>query len=114
MIPKLAHFIWFGSPLPEWAQANIDLFTRINPGWSIKLWQEDSNWLDCVPEALKCLVDPKLDSELLLPFYSSRSDIISYSILNRYGGVYLDVDMVALRSLDALAGLGAYAGRQPP
>lgn len=34
--------------------------------------------------------------------YGERSDIARYEILWRYGGVYVDADMVSVRSLDAL------------
>jgi hypothetical protein len=31
MIPKRIHFIWFGPPMPAWAERNIEEFRRLNP-----------------------------------------------------------------------------------
>lgn len=106
MIPRIAHYIWFGSALPYWAQHNIDAFCDLHPDWEIKIWTDTTPWRDEVPKALWKVVDS-------LPWFSSRSDIVSYCLLKKFGGVYLDCDIVPLRAMDELLDCPAFAGVQP-
>ncbi len=104
MIPKIAHFVWFGKHR-SWVQDNIDVFIRHHPDWDVRVYTGTDNWLDLVPEALhKAAIDaPKL---------CTRSDLISYGVLQKVGGVYLDVDCVALRSFDTLLDCDFFVGHQ--
>lgn len=94
MIPKIAHFIWFG-PRPSWVDKNIELFRSYHPKWKIKVHGETPDWIDQVPEFLK---KTALDANYL----TTRSDILRYGILKKEGGVYLDVDILTLRPIDDL------------
>ncbi len=44
--------------------------------------------------------------------HSARSNILRYAILYLYGGVYLDFDVLLLRSMDALMQYEAFAGEE--
>ncbi|MBX3437906.1 MAG: hypothetical protein KF861_10480 [Planctomycetaceae bacterium] len=91
-IPKLAHWVWFHEELPGWALQNVEAFRELHRGWDIRVWHELPADF---PRQLRALVDR-------LPWYSSRSDIVRYWLLAEYGGVYLDCDVVTLRSLEPL------------
>lgn len=91
-IPKLAHWIWFQEDLPAWARQNVETFRRLHPEWDVRIWHE-------LPDEFP---DDLLDLIESLPWYSSRSDIFRYWLLARYGGVYLDCDVVTLRSFEPL------------
>jgi mannosyltransferase OCH1-like enzyme len=90
-IPKLFHRIWIGGVEPthhwRWQQS----WRRHHPDWEIVTWTEHSlpplrnqRWFDAATSP------------------AQRSDIARYELLARYGGVYLDVDMEALRPIDPL------------
>lgn len=87
MIPKIAHWIWLYEPLPEWAVQNIAQFQKLHPGWTTIVWHQPPREF---PKGLRQLMDK-------LEFYASRSDILRYWLLNRFGGIYLDCDNYALR-----------------
>ena len=42
------------------------------------------------------------DAYLAAPNFGQKADILRYELLERYGGVYVDVDMECLQSLDPL------------
>ncbi len=104
MIPKICHFIWFGHRVPVWVSRNIELFKSFHPGWEVKLHDETTDWLSYIPESLQ---ETAINAEM----YCTRSDILSYSILKREGGIYLDVDMLTLRPLDALLDYDCFVGK---
>ncbi|MEZ6032075.1 MAG: glycosyltransferase [Planctomycetaceae bacterium] len=92
MIPAVAHWIWLNETLPPWAASNIDSFRSLHPKWTVRVWHELPGQF---PFDLRVLFQQ-------LPWYSSRSDIFRYWLLAKYGGVYLDTDIVALRNFDFL------------
>jgi len=86
MIPQMIHFLWFGpNPMPAWAEANVERFRELNPEFEVAVHGED----------------------VLLPKYSevyerieapaSRSDLLRYSVLQRFGGWYFDLDFYPFR-----------------
>ena len=92
-IPKQIHFIWLGSPLPERCKLMIESWRRFHPDWTITLWTDDeveSFNLFNIKEFRKA------------KNYGQKSDIWRYEILNRYGGVYVDIDFECLQSFDTL------------
>ena len=104
MIPKIAHFIWFGHKRPPWVDNNIGLFRFHHPDWQVKLHGDTTDWLSYIPESLQ---KTAINAEQ----YCTRSDILSYSILKKEGGVYLDVDILTLRPIDALLEHDCFVGR---
>lgn len=91
-IPKVAHWIWLSPDIPRWVNDNIELFRSLHRDWSIRIWQELP---DEFPQSLREIIDS-------VPWYSCRSDLFRYWILARHGGVFLDTDIVPLRSFDSL------------
>jgi hypothetical protein len=87
MIPKLIHFIWLGSPLPKWAERNIEEFRKLNPEHEIRLHTEDS-----APARYASVWRDDLHP-------STKSDLIRYDLLREYGGWYFDVDYWPARPL---------------
>jgi len=87
MIPKLIHFVWFGPPMPAWAQRNIDAFRRLNPEYEIRIHGEDA--------LLPCYAD----TYAKLTHAANKCDLLRYSILEKYGGWYFDCDFWPFRPL---------------
>lgn len=92
VIPKLAHFIWLGSPPPPTVLDNVTRFQELHPNWSVRLWRDlpenlpDEMRTVCKEAPLLCMV----------------SDILRIWLLHQFGGVYLDCDVFALRSFEEL------------
>ena len=89
MIPKIIHFVWLGSDVPNWARRNIAEFDRINGDYQIKLHTDDSMLLDELRGAWEACTHP-----------SMQADLLRLSILMREGGWYFDVDYWPLRPLE--------------
>lgn len=92
MIPKVIHYIWLGGqPLPKIAEKCISSWKKYCPDYEIKRWDEsniDINMYQYTAEA-----------------YSSKkfafvSDVARFEILYKEGGIYLDIDVELLGSLD--------------
>lgn len=106
-IPKIIHQIWLGPKVPPTFFATFQKkWKDLHPGWEYHLWTEPE--LDELNLSLKEIID---DS----PNYAEKSDIIRCELLDRFGGVYLDVDMDPHGSLDELhEKYDFYAGLENP
>jgi len=101
-IPRLAHFIWLGGAPPRFATDHIAAFRRHNPDWEVRLWTGPPL---AMPADLRTIYDA---CDLLC----QQADVLRYWLLHRYGGVYLDCDVLTLRSFEPLRRHEAFAGRQ--
>jgi inositol phosphorylceramide mannosyltransferase catalytic subunit len=93
LIPKKLHFIWLGSPLPEKYKPLIQSWIDFNPGWECKIWN------DADAQAYDFENKDMFNQEAN---YGAKSDILRYAILEKEGGVYIDVDYECLKNLDTL------------
>lgn len=94
LIPKLVHLIWVG-PRPK-PDVFYDCFKSIQehmPAWEIKVWT------DAEVKKLGLTYQQYYDEETN---YGAKSDILRYELLYRFGGVYIDADMILTKPLDIL------------
>lgn len=93
-IPKILHQIWVGpkSPPPYFIIFQ-EKWKALHPDWEYHLWTDSE--LEDLNLDLKDLIEQS-------PNYAEKSDIIRSELLERFGGVYLDVDMDPLHSLEDL------------
>ena len=89
MIPKILHLMWIG-PHPKPSKL-IDTWYNMNPDWEIMQWDE---------EKLKkeTFVNQRLIDNC--PQYNGKKDIMSFEILKKYGGFFVDADSDCIRPLD--------------
>lgn len=87
MIPRLLHFVWIGGLMPDWARANIEAFERLNPEFAVQVHNESALLSAYRARYAECQA------------LASKADLIRYSVLERYGGWYFDVDFVPYRPL---------------
>lgn len=98
-IPRIIHQIWVQG-VDAMPQRYVELtatWARRNPGWTHRLWDETS---------LRALLErgrwwPVYDAQ---PEVVARADVARYALLQRFGGVYADVDSECRRPIDALLG----------
>jgi len=102
-IPKVIHFIWLGSdPLPKEPAERMRKWVELHPDWEFKFWTDIER---SVPH-------PKMErafppSDLSPPYYASidlgkKAMILSYDILYREGGLYVDPQTTPFRPFDLL------------
>lgn len=91
MIPNLLHVIWVDSPLPDWAAENARAFIETNPGLTVTIHTDDEHLHPDYRTAWEAAIFP-----------SVRADVLRYSLLERFGGLYCDLDVRPLRPLAGL------------
>ena len=91
-IPRIIHRIWLGGePLRDDSQQYGETWRNHHPGWEIRLWTEDDLPAFGLTDALK-----------RGRHQAERADVLRYELLERFGGVYVDIDFECLRSLEPL------------
>lgn len=92
MIPPIIHQIWLGGNLPERYVPLINEIRRLNPSYQYILHNEESEKL--IPDFIK--------NTYYGDKYSHKSNIMRYTLLYEYGGIYLDMDAYAIKPFDPL------------
>lgn len=94
MIPKIIHYCWFGKhEIPKHLKRCMDTWHEILPDYTIMRWDEnnfDVESIEWTREAYK------------VKKYAFVSDYVRLVALERYGGIYLDTDVVTKKPFDAL------------
>jgi hypothetical protein len=102
MIPKLIHYCWFGrGQMPELALKCIESWHKYLPGYTLKLWNEDSFDINTVPYVKEAYEARK---------FAFVTDYIRLYALYHEGGIYMDTDVEVLKPLDDLLDLPAFSG----
>ncbi len=102
MIPKVIHYCWFGkNPLPKMAQRCIKSWKKYCPDYEIIEWNEDNFDINCCAYVKEAYEAKK---------WAFVSDFARFYILYNYGGVYFDVDVELIKSIDDLRMNGAFMG----
>ena len=95
-IPTILHIIWVGDkPAPESLSGYIAKWSELMPTWRIRLWGNSD------------LTEEHFTKEILERIHISKSgsqkaDIMKYSIIEKYGGFYVDADIKPNKSLEPL------------
>lgn len=97
MIPRILHQTWKTPEVPpEWRIAR-ESWLRAHPGWRHRFWTDRD---------LDRLVRRRAPAFYAFwrgyPEPIQRVDAARYLLLHEFGGVYADLDMICLRSLDDL------------
>jgi mannosyltransferase OCH1-like enzyme len=100
MIPKIIHYIWLGSEIPDNIQDTITKNSTFFREYKVKIWTE-KNMPPLNAFAQKAYEEKK---------WAFVSDYLRFFILYQEGGIYLDTDMDILKSLDPLIQYPFFAG----
>ena len=101
MIPRKIHYCWFGGPMTAEAEECIASWHALMPDWDYCLWSEKNFDPDSTAYTREAYAAGK---------YAFVSDYVRLWALREHGGVYLDTDVRALKPLDPLTDLDAFAG----
>lgn len=90
-IPQIIHYCWFGSKRkPKLVRECIKSWEKYLPEYEIIEWNEKNADLS----------HPFVKEAYRLEKWAFVSDYIRLKVLYEYGGIYLDTDMMLLKSLD--------------
>lgn len=101
MIPKILHYCWFGKkPKPPLVEMCIASWKQFLPDYKIYAWDE---------------TNVKMTHPFLKKAYKEKqwafvADFVRIQKLLEYGGVYLDTDMLMLKSINPLMEQSAFIG----
>lgn len=90
MIPKIIHYAWFGTEMPEETAKRINNWKKILPGWKFICWNENNYDIHKFKFSGKKYDERK---------YGYIVDELRYDVLFRYGGFYLDTDEIIKKDL---------------
>lgn len=93
MIPKIIHYCWFGrKPLPENVLKYMESWRKYLPECEIKEWNEENFDVNKYEYTKQAYYAKK---------YAFVSDVARLYALVNEGGLYLDTDILVLKSLDS-------------
>lgn len=93
MVPKIFHRIWVGNNLmPEKHQQWWLAWQRLHPDFTFMTWSEEDFRAD---EAFHLLHDKVKQ----ISIYAMKADIMRLAILHKYGGIYIDTDMMPINRI---------------
>jgi hypothetical protein len=106
-IPKCIHQIWLGpKTLPSYFKRYQRSWMEHHPNWEYRLWTDKD--VEDLDFEMKDLYNRSTN-------YGEKSDILRAEILDRFGGLYVDVDVENIRPFDELnEKYDFYAGLEPP
>lgn len=104
MIPHIIHYCWFGkNPLPELEQRCLASWHQHMPNWEYRWWNEETFDISSAPLYVRQAYETRK--------YAFVSDYVRLWALEKFGGLYMDVDFMVYRPFDELTDkYAAFAG----
>ncbi len=104
MIPKKIHYIWLGNdPIPKPMQDCMDSWKRHMPNYEFIIWDN---------KAISDIDSIFINEAIMEKKWAFASDVIRLYALYKFGGIYLDTDVMVHKSFDPLLSCHAFIGRE--
>lgn len=102
MVPKQIFFIWLGDQKPDFVDFSMNAFREVNPSFKVDLvWWTIAQIENTEDRILRGSIDWTLGHRRPhLRFIQNLADVYRMSLLNEYGGIYLDADTFPIRPFD--------------
>ena len=95
-IPQILHMVWVGdSDPPDTFQPHVDKWKQLMPHWNVRVWRNE----DITEEHFPVNILEKINNSTK---GAQKCDIMKYHIVEKYGGVYMDADVIPHRCLDPI------------
>lgn len=104
MIPKIIHACWFGNAeMPQEQKEYIEGWRKLHPDYEIKIWDD---------EAFKEYLDDSLfvREAIQKKKYGFFSDYFRFTVLYKFGGIYVDTDVEMFKNLDEFLNCKMFMG----
>lgn len=102
MIPKIIHYCWFGrGPKPELAIACIESWAKRCPNYTLVEWNEDNFDINSNLYVKQAYAARK---------YAFVTDYVRLYAMYHQGGLYMDTDVMVLKSPDEFLDNRAFSG----
>lgn len=104
MIPKIIHACWLGgAQMPEDQKKYIENWRTLHPDYEINLWDDVgfSEFLDDSAFVKEAVARKK---------YGFLSDYFRFTVLYKYGGIYIDTDVELFKNLDGFLNCKMFMG----
>lgn len=104
MIPKIIHACWLGNAeMPQDQKEYVEGWKKLHPDYEIKVWKDEdfNEYLDdslFVQDALK------------KKKYGFLSDYFRFTVLYKFGGIYIDTDIEIFKNLDEFLNCKMFMG----
>lgn len=103
MIPKIIHYCWFGGKRkPKLVQDCIKSWRKNLPDYEIIEWNEKNTNLS----------HPFIKEAYRIKKWAFVADYVRLDVIYETGGIYLDADMMVLRSFDGLLNNRCFIGAE--
>lgn len=104
MIPKIIHYVWLGqSPIPEDMQKCMDSWKKEMPDYQLMKWDDKA-----IQDIDSVFVCEALEEKK----WAFASDVIRLYAIHKYGGIYMDTDVMVYKSFNSLLENHAFIGRE--
>jgi len=96
-IPRIIHQIWWQGieNIPPKLKIASETWQRLHPGWEYKLWDAES-----MENLVKTEFPWFYEYYINYEYQIQRADVIRYLFLYKYGGIYVDIDILCKKSLE--------------
>ena len=91
---KIIHQTWIDNVVPEEWKESQEKWKELYPDYTYMLWTDEDNL-----NLIKNEHPEYLDMFLNYEYNIQRADVIRYFILQKYGGIYSDLDIVPLKKI---------------
>jgi mannosyltransferase OCH1-like enzyme len=97
MIPKIIHQTWKNTEIPENWKFGVEECKKIHDDYEYKLWTDDM-----MEDFVKKEYSDFYETYKSYKYHIQRCDAFRYLVLYKYGGIYIDMDIVCKKKLDNL------------
>jgi mannosyltransferase OCH1-like enzyme len=97
MIPKIIHLTWKSKKIPKKYRSYLKSIIRFHANWDIKIWTDRSMYQLVIENYPKYQKPYNSYSNMI-----QRCDFFRLLVVYHFGGVYLDLDMQIIKSLNEL------------
>lgn len=111
IVPYKLHFIWITHPMPERYIENLKTYRKFNQIYQIHLWVDEKSLesAQVVHDQISNVILHDIRDLDMVDFYlfskatnvGVKADILRYEVVWKEGGIYCDIDSVALKPFDS-------------
>jgi len=95
-IPQIIHMIWIGpKPPAQYFWNNLEKWKALMPHWTFMVWTNEMLTTEYISKSYLELLEKCRNG-------AQAADLLSYYVVEKWGGYLLDADITPFRSLDEL------------